>query len=177
MAFTLSLDDFVISYFTTGSGFETLPIRIYSMTKKRVTPDMYALSTLIFIAVLAAAHPLPILPRSRGGEKRSRAKAPSTYGGNQVKRYIFAVCSSRMLCALCASAFACRLLAARPRSSTSTTGANTFRTAARARSMSMPNLRSGMPRPTARRSRSSTRPMRPTKTCTPSSRAARRATM
>ena len=52
MAFTLSLDDFIISYFTIGSGFETLPIRIYSMTKKRVTPDMYALSTLIFIAVL-----------------------------------------------------------------------------------------------------------------------------
>ncbi len=52
MAFTLSLDDFVISYFTTGNGFETLPIRIYSMTKKRVTPDMYALSTLIFIVVL-----------------------------------------------------------------------------------------------------------------------------
>lgn len=52
MAFTLSLDDFVISYFTIGSGFETLPIRIYSMTKKRVTPDMYALSTLIFITIL-----------------------------------------------------------------------------------------------------------------------------
>ena len=53
MAFTLSLDDFVISYFTVGNGFETLPIRIYSMTKKRVTPDMYALSTFIFIAILA----------------------------------------------------------------------------------------------------------------------------
>ena len=52
MAFTLSVDDFVISYFTAGSGFETLPLRIYSMTKKRVTPDMYALSTLIFIAIL-----------------------------------------------------------------------------------------------------------------------------
>ena len=52
MAFTLSLDDFVISYFTVGNGFETLPIRIYSMTKKRVTPDMYALSTLIFIVIL-----------------------------------------------------------------------------------------------------------------------------
>lgn len=52
MAFTLSLDDFVISYFTIGSGFETLPIRIFSMTKKRVTPDMYALSTIIFVAIL-----------------------------------------------------------------------------------------------------------------------------
>ena len=51
MSFTLSLDDFVISYFTNGT-FNTLPIRIYSMTKQRVTPDMYALSTLIFITVL-----------------------------------------------------------------------------------------------------------------------------
>ena len=52
MSFTLSLDDFVISYFTQGPGFETLPIRIFSMTKKRVTPDMYALSTIIFVAIL-----------------------------------------------------------------------------------------------------------------------------
>ena len=52
MSFTLSLDDFVISYFTQGPSFETLPIRIFSMTKKRVTPDMYALSTLIFVVIL-----------------------------------------------------------------------------------------------------------------------------
>lgn len=52
MAFTLSLDDFIISYFVSGPKFQTLPIRIFSMTKKRVTPDMYALSTLIFIAIL-----------------------------------------------------------------------------------------------------------------------------
>lgn len=52
MSFTLSLDDFVISYFTQGPSFETLPIRIFSMTKKRVTPDMYALSTLIFATIL-----------------------------------------------------------------------------------------------------------------------------
>ena len=52
MSFTLSLDDFVISYFTQGPSFETLPIRIFSMTKKRVTPDMYALSTLIFVIIL-----------------------------------------------------------------------------------------------------------------------------
>ena len=51
MAFTLSLDDFVISYFVSGPEFQTLPIRIYSMTKKRVTPDMYALSTIIFVVV------------------------------------------------------------------------------------------------------------------------------
>ena len=50
MAFTLSLDDFVISYFTCGH-YQTLPIVIFNMTKKSVTPDTYALSTLIFIVV------------------------------------------------------------------------------------------------------------------------------
>ncbi len=52
MAFTLSLDDFIISYFTNGPAFQTLPIHIFSMTKKRVKPDMYALSTLMFVAIL-----------------------------------------------------------------------------------------------------------------------------
>ncbi len=52
MAFTLSLDDFVISYFTTGSSYQTLPLMIYSMTKKEVKPDIYALSSLIIFAVL-----------------------------------------------------------------------------------------------------------------------------
>lgn len=52
MAFTLSLDDFIISYFVSGPKFQTLPIVIFSMTKKKVKPDMYALSTLIFVTVL-----------------------------------------------------------------------------------------------------------------------------
>ncbi len=52
MAFTLSLDDFVISYFTSGNDFQTLPIRIYGMTKKTVTPKMYALATIIFFVTL-----------------------------------------------------------------------------------------------------------------------------
>ena len=50
MAFTLSLDDFVISYFTCGH-YQTLPIVIYNMTKRTVTPDVYALSTIVFISV------------------------------------------------------------------------------------------------------------------------------
>ena len=52
MAFTLSVDDFIISYFVSGTNSQTLPIRIFSMTKRRVTPDMYALSTLVFLAIL-----------------------------------------------------------------------------------------------------------------------------
>ena len=51
MAFTLSLDDFVISNFTAGK-FQTLPLFLYSMTKKRVKPDMFALSTIVFVVIL-----------------------------------------------------------------------------------------------------------------------------
>ena len=52
MAFTMSLDDFVISYFVTGSGFVTLPVEIYSYTKKPIQPKVYAMFTLIFITIL-----------------------------------------------------------------------------------------------------------------------------
>lgn len=52
MAFTISLDDFVISYFNSGSTAQTLSVTIYSMTKKPVTPEINALSTLMFAAVL-----------------------------------------------------------------------------------------------------------------------------
>lgn len=52
MAFTLSIDDFVISYYTSGSDFQTLPLKIYAMTRKNVKPDMYALSSIIFVTIL-----------------------------------------------------------------------------------------------------------------------------
>ncbi len=52
MAFTFSLDDFVVSYFTSGSGAQTLPITIYAMTRRKVSPEINALSTIIFVVVL-----------------------------------------------------------------------------------------------------------------------------
>lgn len=73
MAFTLSLDDFVISYFTTGNGFQTLPIRIYNMTKKTVTPKMYALATIIFFVILALLL-VSNLSDSDGGQTIKAAK-------------------------------------------------------------------------------------------------------
>ena len=51
MVFALSLDDFVISFFTSGTGFRTLPITIYGITRGPVRPPVYALSTLIFITI------------------------------------------------------------------------------------------------------------------------------
>ena len=67
MAFTMSLDDFVISYFVGSSNFQTLPLLIYSMTKKKVTPDMYALSSLIIITIFT----LLIISNVRSGRKLS----------------------------------------------------------------------------------------------------------
>ncbi|MBO5798356.1 MAG: ABC transporter permease, partial [Clostridia bacterium] len=52
MAFTISLDDFVISYFNAGATAQTLSVTIYSMTKKPMTPEINALSTLMFGTVL-----------------------------------------------------------------------------------------------------------------------------
>lgn len=52
MSFTFSLDDFVVSYFTSGATSQTLPITIYSMTRRKVSPEINALSTIIFVIVV-----------------------------------------------------------------------------------------------------------------------------
>lgn len=52
IAFTLSIDDFVISYFTAGGGVMTLPMTIFAMTRRRVNPEINALSTILFLSVL-----------------------------------------------------------------------------------------------------------------------------
>jgi len=52
MAFTMSLDDFIITYFTKGSGFDTLSTKIYTEVKKGIKPEIYALSTIIFVLIL-----------------------------------------------------------------------------------------------------------------------------
>lgn len=72
MSFTLSLDDFIISYFTNGPSFQTLPIYIFSLTKKRVKPDMFALSTLMFAVILVLLVLMNIVQSrsERNGEKK-----------------------------------------------------------------------------------------------------------
>ena len=84
MAFTLSLDDFVISYFTSGNGFETLPIRIYNMTKKTVTPKMYALATIIFFVILLLLLITNLMDddavRERKAQRGAKSKAAQASG-------------------------------------------------------------------------------------------------
>ena len=70
MAFTLSLDDFVISYFNSGSTAQTLPVTIYSMTKRPYSPKINALSTLLFVAVLTL---LLIVNLRKSGEHKKEA--------------------------------------------------------------------------------------------------------
>lgn len=70
LAFTLSFDDFVVTYFTTGPGNATLPVKIYSMVRFAVTPEINAVSTAILAASLAlivAALRIGRVPASGGG--------------------------------------------------------------------------------------------------------------
>ena len=79
MAFTLSLDDFVITYFTTGNSFQTLPIRIYNMTKKTVTPKMYALATIIFFVILALLIITNVIDKDDTKERKKTSKINPKY--------------------------------------------------------------------------------------------------
>jgi spermidine/putrescine transport system permease protein len=67
LAFTLSLDDFVVSFFTSGPGSTTLPILIYSSVKRGVTPEINALATLIVAASLLATLSVVLLQRRQRG--------------------------------------------------------------------------------------------------------------
>lgn len=66
LAFTLSLDDFVISYFTTGNGVSTLSITIFTMTKRGIKPEINALSTVMFVTILVL---LTLINRRQGKDK------------------------------------------------------------------------------------------------------------
>ena len=72
MAFTLSIDDFVITYFCSGTT-QTLPIYIYSMTKRRVSPEINALSTVLFVVILL----LLVLTNLHGGKEKKKKEAPA----------------------------------------------------------------------------------------------------
>lgn len=63
MAFTMSLDDFIITHFTKGPGIDTLSTKIYSEVKKGIKPEMYALSTIIFTAVLLLLFLVNYIPK------------------------------------------------------------------------------------------------------------------
>ncbi len=71
MAFTMSLDDFIITHFTKGPGIDTLSTKIYTEVKKGIKPEMYALSTLIFVTVLVL---LLLVNKTPSGKKKLRKR-------------------------------------------------------------------------------------------------------
>ncbi len=72
MAFTMSLDDFVISYFVSGSGFVTLPVEIYTYTKKPIHPKIYAMFTLLFALIFVLMVMMNLL--QAGSDKKKDRK-------------------------------------------------------------------------------------------------------
>ena len=75
MAFTMSLDDFVISYFVYGPRFVTLPVEIYNYTKKPLQPKIYALFTLLFAAILVVMVLMNLLQERDAKRSRENRRA------------------------------------------------------------------------------------------------------
>ena len=102
MAFTMSLDDFVISYFVTGADFVTLPVKIYSETKKPIQPKIYAMFTLLFGLIFLLMLTMNLL-QIRGEKKKqeTRARADS----KAMRIFKRCVAAAAALCLLVAIVF------------------------------------------------------------------------
>lgn len=87
-AFTMSIDDFIISYFTAGSSTSTLAMTIYGMTKKRVSPEINAISTLLFVTVLVLLAIVNL--RESHAKRRGKARRAVSRRGHKVLRGIAA---------------------------------------------------------------------------------------
>ena len=86
MAFTMSLDDFVISYFVTGPDFITLPVEIYSYTKKPIQPKVYAMFTLLFGLIFVLMLTMNLLQISADKKKKQQRVKVETKAVRTFKR-------------------------------------------------------------------------------------------
>jgi spermidine/putrescine transport system permease protein len=95
LAFTMSLDDFVITHFTKGPGIDTLSTKIYSEVRKGIKPEMYALSTLLFTTVLILLILVNYTPNETAepakDNKRKKVRRPSKFKRMVVRRVIPAI--------------------------------------------------------------------------------------
>ena len=99
MSFTMSLDDFVISYFVTGMGFTTLPVEIYSYVKKPIQPKIYAMFTLLFVLIFVLMVIMNLLQlKGEQNKKRSRGAVSETKAMRTFKKVVaVAVCAVLVL--------------------------------------------------------------------------------
>ena len=105
-AFTMSVDDFIISYFTAGTSASTLAMTIYGMTKKRVSPEINAISTLLFVTVLVLLAIINL--RDSHAARREHHAAVSAASGGPVKPHRR---PNKLLRRVAAGAMACALVA------------------------------------------------------------------
>lgn len=84
LAFTMSLDDFVITHFTKGPGIDTLSTKIYTEVRKGIKPEIYALSTIMFVTVLVLLILINYSPKEKEETRKKRVKKPS-----KVKKVLF----------------------------------------------------------------------------------------
>ena len=96
MSFTMSLDDFVISYFVTGMGFTTLPVEIYSYVKKPIQPKIYAMFTLLFVLIFLLMVAMNLLQlKGEENKKRNRSAVSESKGMRTFKKVVaVAVCAA-----------------------------------------------------------------------------------
>ena len=90
MAFTMSLDDFIVTHFTRGAGIDTLSTLIYSEVRRGIRPSMYALSTLIFLTVLALLIITNFAPEKSPSNARGASSASGSLLAGRVKKGILA---------------------------------------------------------------------------------------
>lgn len=86
LAFTMSLDDFVVTHFTKGPGVDTLSTKIYSEVRKGIRPEIYALSTIMFLSVLLLLVLVNIAPDEK--EDRKRVLSASMAKRHKVSRFL-----------------------------------------------------------------------------------------
>ena len=97
MAFTMSLDDFVISYFVTGTDFVTLPVKIYSFTKKPIHPKIYAMFTLLFLLIFVLMVAMNLLQLRGEKHKTQKQTKPESRGMRIFKRVGAVACAVVLL--------------------------------------------------------------------------------
>jgi len=124
MGFTMSLDDFIITHFTRGAGINTLSTLIYSEVRRGIKPSMYALSTIIFVTVLALLLITNFAPRDDAAKAGSKQTGKRETGGKEngnemagkkriglilrgsgFKKGLLAAASFAIVCTVCAATY------------------------------------------------------------------------
>lgn len=120
MAFTMSLDDFIITHFTRGAGINTLSTLIYSEVRRGIKPSMYALSTVIFVSVLALLLITNFAPQKASGKGNASGAGSSAAGtsssgypggpdrkrhGELLGRVLLAAAAFSIVCAVCFTSY------------------------------------------------------------------------